>query len=288
MAACIAGAHARMSIEASSADFLKAAKLVDIQGLKLELIVKGDGGSPLLFLHGMDGVEGCSRIIDLLARDFTVYAPSHPGFGASELPRAFSTIDDLAYFYLDLLDHFDLRNVTVVGFSLGGWIAAEILVKDVSRVSRLVLGAPLGLRTAERRMSQVTDLFTLDPKEVDATLQVTPAAPSNLAALPEAVLERMARNAEAVCLFGWSPYLYNPKLHLRLHRIKAPTVLLWGEEDRLAPLEYARGFVAELKQARFETLPACGHRIYVDSPDVAAARIVNFATSGQEELGSLQ
>jgi len=131
-----------MTTEASAADFLQAAKVVEIQGLKLELVVKGQG-APLLLLHGMDGVEGCARIIDLLARDFTVYAPSHPGFGASELPRAFSTIDDLAYFYLDLLDHFDLQNVTVVGFSLGGWIAAEILVKDASRVSRLVLGAPL-------------------------------------------------------------------------------------------------------------------------------------------------
>ena len=266
-----------MSTEAA-ADFLQAAQLVDIQGVKLELIKKGQG-TPLLFLHGMDGVEGCSRIIDLLARDFTVYAPSHPGFGASELPRAYSTVDDLAYFYLDLLEHFDLRNVTVVGFSLGGWIAAEMLVKDASRVSRLVLGAPLGLRTAERRKSQVTDLFTLDPKEVDATLQVTPTTKSpNPGALPEPVLERIARNAEAVCLFGWSPYLYNPKLHLRLHRIKAPTVLLWGEDDRLAPLEYAKSFTAKLKQAQLETLPACGHRIYVDSPDVAASRIVHFAT----------
>jgi len=266
-----------MSTEASTADFLKAAERVEIQGLKLELIVKG-AGSPLLFLHGMDGVEGCSRIIDLLARDFTVYAPSHPGFGASELPRAFSTIDDLAYFYLDLLDHFDLRGVTVVGFSLGGWIAAEILVKDTSRVSRLVLGAPLGLRTAEGRVRQVADIFMLHSKEVAAAMQLTPTADNvPLAELPEAMLERIARIAEAVCLFGWSPYLYNPKLHLRLHRIKVPTVLLWGEQDRLAPLDYAKSFIAGLGQARLETLEACGHRIYVDRPEAAAARIVNFA-----------
>jgi pimeloyl-ACP methyl ester carboxylesterase len=268
-----------MSIEASPADFLQQAKLVDIQGLKLELIVKGEG-APLLFLHGMDGVEGCARIIDLLARDFTVYAPSHPGFGVSELPRSFSTIDDLAYFYLDLLEHFDLRDVTVVGFSLGGWIAAETLVKDASRVSKLVLGAPLGLRTGERRTTHVTDLFMLDPKEVEATMQVSAASKNvNLAALPEPMLERIARNAESVCLFGWSPYLYNPKLHLRLHRIKVPTVLLWGEDDRLAPLEYAKSFAAKLTQGRLETLEACGHRIYADCPEAVAARIVTFASA---------
>ena len=266
-----------MSTEASPADFLNEAQIVDVQALKLELIVKGKV-APLLFLHGIDGVQRCARVIELLARDFTVFAPSHPGFGASELPRSFSTIDDLAYFYLDLLDHFDLRDVTVVGFSLGGWIAAEILVKDASRVSKLVLGAPLGLRTAEKRAMHVTDLFMLDPKEMDATMQATPSSKNvNLAALPERTLERIARNAEAVCLFGWSPYLYNPKLHLRLHRIKLPTVVLWGEDVRLAPLGYAKNFAAKLAQGRLETLPACGHRIYVDRPDVAAARIVNFA-----------
>ena len=266
-----------MNAQVAPADFLDDAELVEIQGLKLELVVKGEG-APLLFLHGMDGVEGCSRIIDLLARDFTVYAPSHPGFGASELPRAFSTIDDLAYIYLDLLEHIDLRNVTVVGFSLGGWLAAEILVYNASRVAGLVLGAPRGLRNAERRVTHVADLFMLDPKEVDAAMQVTPASKNvNLAALPERTLERIARNAEAVCLFGWSPYLCNPKLHLRLHRIKVPTLLLWGEDDRLAPLAYARNFAATLKQVRFETLAACGHRIYVDCPEAAAARIAGFA-----------
>jgi pimeloyl-ACP methyl ester carboxylesterase len=274
-----------MNAELSPADFLIEAKLVDVPlndgALKLELIVKGEG-APLLFLHGMDGVESCSRIIDLLARDFTVYAPSHPGFGASELPRSFSTIDDLAYFYLDLLEHLQLRDVTVVGFSLGGWIAAEILVKDSSRVAKLILGAPLGLRTADRRAMHVTDIFMIDPRQTDATLQVTPPAKNvNLAALPEPALERIARNAEAVSLFGWSPYLYNPKLQLRLHRIKVPTVLLWGENDRLAPLDYANRFAAQLKQARLETFARCGHRIYVDCPEAAAATIVNFAPTAR-------
>jgi pimeloyl-ACP methyl ester carboxylesterase len=123
-------------------------------------------------------------------------------------------------------------------------------------------------------------MFMLNPKDMDATMQVTSAAkPTNLASLPERTLERIARNAEAVCLFGWSPYLYNPKLHLRLHRIKVPTVLLWGEDDRFAPLGYAKRFAAQLREGRLETLTACGHRIYVDRPEVAAARIVSFAPS---------
>src|SRR4029453_13055322 len=96
----------RMNAEALPADFLDEAQLVEIQGLKLELVIKGKG-APVLLLHGMDGLEKCDRVVNLLARNFKVYAPSHPGFGASELPRAYNSIDDLAYFYLDLLDHYD-------------------------------------------------------------------------------------------------------------------------------------------------------------------------------------
>lgn len=264
-----------MSTE-SPTDFLDDAQIIEVSGVKLELIVKGTG-APLLFLHGMDGVEACARLIECLAKDFTVYAPSHPGFGVSELPRAFSSVDDLAYFYLDLLDQLDLKDVAIAGFSLGGWIAAEILVKDDQRANSLILGAPFGLRTAEGRESHVTDLFMLNPKELDAWLQVTPATDGqDLSGLPEAKLERIARNAEAVSLFGWSPYLYNPKLHLRLHRIKVPTLLLWGEEDRLAPLDYGRKYAAAMAHAELETLSACGHRIYRDRPEAAAASILKF------------
>ena len=224
----------------------------------------------------MDGVEGSAALIDLLAQKFTVYAPSHPGFGASDLPRHFSTVDDLSYFYLDFMEAFGLTDVTLVGFSFGGWVAAEMLVKDASRISRAVLGAPLGLPTADRREQIVTDIFMLDRSEAEAHLQFTPAPLKDASALSEQELGRRARNAEAVTLYGWSPYLYNPKLKQRLHRIKLPTLVLWGEEDRLAPTAYGDGFVTNIANATFETIPSCGHRIYTDTPEAAAERIVNF------------
>ena len=171
----------------------------------------------------------------------------------------------------------DRQRVKSVRLADGTLCPADLVVLAVGALPNGELGAPLGLRTAERRGRQVADIFMLSPKEVAAAMQVSSSSDKPLAELPESMLERIARNAEAVCLFGWSPYLYNPKLHLRLHRIKVPTVLLWGEQDRLAPLDYARSFVAGLGQARLETLDACGHLIYVDCPEAAAARIVNFA-----------
>jgi pimeloyl-ACP methyl ester carboxylesterase len=237
------------------------------------MVTKGKG-PPLLYLHGMDGVEGSAALIDRLAETFTVYAPSHPGFGGSSLPANFSTVDDLGYFYLDLLDQLNLKDVTVAGFSLGGWVAAEMLVKDCSRVSRVVLGAPLGLPTGERKKRIVTDFFMLPAREAQQLMQVKPIADTKPS---EAELERTLRNAEAVSIYGWSPYLNNPKLRQRLHRIKAPTLVLWGADDKLAPATtYGADYAKALNAASFETIVQCGHRIYVDQPEAAAKAIVSF------------
>lgn len=255
-------------------DLIAHAKFLDVNGVKIELATSGKG-PPLLFLHGMDGVEGATGLIRLLAENFEVFAPSHPGFGGSELPTAFSTVDDLSYFYLDLMDELGLRSAVVAGFSFGGWIAAEMLVKDSSRASKLVLGAPFGLPTADRRQARVADIFMIDPRELTARMQVTPEKKRDQGG--DAALERSVRNADSVSLFGWSPYMHNPKLPQRLHRLKAPTLVIWGEQDAIAPAEYGKAYAAALPNASFKTIPKCGHRIYVDRPDAAAQNIRKFA-----------
>src|SRR5215475_14774688 len=116
-----------------------------VNGIRLEVVEKGRG-RPLLFLHPGIGLDPNAPIIDKLAERARVIAPSHPGFGGSEQPRAFTTVDDLAYFYLDLLDELDLKDAAVVGVSLGGWIAAEMAVKSTQRISRLVLANAVGIK----------------------------------------------------------------------------------------------------------------------------------------------
>lgn len=265
-----------MGSEAPIADLLSHARTIDVRGVSMEMVVKGKG-PPLLLLHGMDGVEGAAALIDALAQNYEVYAPSHPGFGASALPSGATTVDDIAYTYLDLLELLDLRDVVVAGFSFGGWLAAEILVKDCSRAARVVLGAPLGLRTGDRRTRRVADIFVLDEREKEARMQHTKAAPIAVAELSDTALERKMRNTEALSRFGWSPYLYNPKLAQRLHRINAPVLMLWGEEDQIAPIAYGKDYASSLAAASFEAIPQCGHRIYVDQPAAAAQHIHAFA-----------
>ena len=140
--------------------------LTDIAGVRIELIKRGTG-RPLLLLHPAIGIKSADRAIEELARSFTVIAPSHPGFGRSELPRAMTTVDDLAYFYLDVMDALDLRDVVLAGVSFGGWIAAEIAIKSTERLSHLVLADAVGIKLGDREQRDIVDIFTTKQSEVD-------------------------------------------------------------------------------------------------------------------------
>ena len=97
-----------------------------------------------------EGIDPAAPVLNALAKGGRVIAPTHPGFGASELPKGMSSIDDLSYFYLDLIEQLDLRDVLLVGVGIGGWLACEIAVKTTERIERLVLGNPLGIKVGDR------------------------------------------------------------------------------------------------------------------------------------------
>src|SRR5258707_13287853 len=106
-------------------------------------------------------MHGSGRFIELLAREAQVIAPSHPGFGHSELPKGMSTVDDMSYFYLDLIESLDLRDLVFVGASFGGWIAAEIATKTRERLSRLVLIGAVRAKIGARDDSDIVDILAI-------------------------------------------------------------------------------------------------------------------------------
>src|SRR5262245_35894052 len=128
-----------------------SAAAITVNGINVEAIEKGRG-RPLLFLHPGIGLDRNAPVIDKLAEQARVIAPSHPGFGNSEQPKSFTTVDDLAYFYLDLIDQLDLKNTIVVGVSLGAWIAAEIAIKSTARLSQPLLANAVGSMAVARAM----------------------------------------------------------------------------------------------------------------------------------------
>jgi len=253
---------------------------LDVLGTEIEMFTAGSG-APLLFLHGLDGIEGAASVLRALSGDFTVYAPSHPGFGGSGRPAGMDRVDDLGYFYLELLDRLSITRPVVVGTSFGGWVAAETLTKEPGRASQLVLVSPLGLPTANRREQHVADIFMLSRQELGERMQAGPPPPESnmgvLTKLPLGHIQRLMRNDEAASLYGWTPYMANPKLPDRLHRITAPTLVVWGAEDAIVGPGYRAAWRTALPQAAVETVPDAGHRVHADQPDRLASRIAAFA-----------
>lgn len=254
--------------------------MIDVLGTEVELFTAGSG-APLLFLHGIDGVEGAAALLRALARDFTVHAPSHPGFGNSARPERLNRVDDLGYFHLDVMDRLGLDRPVAVGASFGGWVAAETFTKEPARAAQLVLISPLGLPTADRREQQVADIFMLSRQELGARMQLGAPGPGSdmaaLAKLPEESIRRLMRNDEAASLYGWTPYMSNPKLADRLHRIARPTLVVWGEEDAIVSPAYREAWREALPQAEVESFAEAGHRVHADQPEKLAARIAAFA-----------
>ncbi|MDT8760200.1 alpha/beta hydrolase [Sphingomonas psychrotolerans] len=254
--------------------------MLDVLGTQVELFTAGSG-APLLFLHGLDGVEGAAALLEALAEDFSVYAPTHPGFGNSARPARLNRVDDLGYFTLDVMDALGLASPSVVGVSFGAWVAAETFTKEPARAAQLVLASPLGLPTADRREQHVADIFMLSRQELGRRMQLGAPGPGSdmgvLTRLPEPQIRRLMRNDEAASLYGWTPYMANPKLADRLHRLTSPSLVLWGAEDALVGAPYRDAWHAALPQADVETVAGAGHRIHADQPGKFAARIAAFA-----------
>jgi pimeloyl-ACP methyl ester carboxylesterase len=257
-----------------------SAAAITVNGIKVEAIEKGRG-RPLLFLHPGIGLDRNAPVIDKLAEHARVIAPSHPGFGNSEQPKAFTTIDDLAYFYLDLLDELDLKDTVVVGVSLGAWIAAEIAIKSTARLSHLVLANAVGIKVGARDTRDIVDIFAITEPELNKLAYFDPKlAERDYKAMAEADVRIVARNREASARYGWSPYMHDPKLKSRLHRIRIPTLFVWGAADRILTEDYGRAYCAAIPGARFETIARAGHYPHVEQPDAFVRAIFAF-TQGQ-------
>ncbi len=244
---------------------------------KVELRSAGEGQT-FLFLHPGEGLIGASRFLEMLAGRAHVLVPSHPGFGQSELPRSLSTVDDLSYVYLDLLDQLDLRDVVLVGASFGGWIAAEMAVKNTQRLSRVVLIDSLGIKIRDRDARDIADMHAMGRDALAAHLYADPDKnrPDFMNGPPE-LAESYARDRESFTYFGWQPYMHNPKLHGRLRRIDVPTLVLWGEADKIVSPDYGRAFAQAIPDARFELIGRAGHMSHVENPDVVAREVLGFA-----------
>jgi pimeloyl-ACP methyl ester carboxylesterase len=248
----------------------------------LELFEQGSGPRALLALHGMLELPGWTDYHRLLADRFRVIAPSHPGFGGSTRPAWLDSVDDLALCYLELIDQLRLDRPIVLGHSFGGWIAAEMAIRCPRSLGGLVLVDAVGIRPSADPFGppggSIADWLVLEPEDLRARAWHDPATGARLKlpgedATTDEELTAILTNRQAATVYGWRPFFYNPRLPHWLHRITAPTLVVWGRHDGVVPLSVGQAYAQAIPGARLEVLDGAAHLPHLELPD-AFARLV--------------
>ena len=251
---------------------------VEAAGIKLQLI-KGGTGEPLLILHGELGHPGWLRFHESLAQHHTLYIPSHPGFGKSERLDWIANMRDMAGWYLDALDDLAVGRVNAMGFSLGGWLAAEMATMCPTQFKKLVLVGATGIKPPS---GQIYDMFLevakefiktsyLKPDQTPEFPQICPEQPT-----PDQV-EAWEVAREEACRLGWRPYMHYPSLPHLLHRLrKLPTLIVWGRQDAIVPVSAAEVYHASIPGSQLVILDNCGHHPEVEQSDEFVQRVQAF------------
>lgn len=235
-------------------------------------------GPPLVYLHSFQGPDPWPPAIAGLTDTFTVHVPTHPGFAGCDGLEALDDCVDLALYYDELLGALGLEAAHLVGHFFGGLIAAEVAAIAPRRARKLVLVSPTGLWLDE---APLPDFFAMPVEELHPLLWAAPDSPAARAAAPlpatpeaqaAAHLDRI-RNLAAVGKFLWP--IPDKGLRKRAHRITAPTLLLWGDQDRLNPPAYAQAFARLIRGARLTALPA-GHMVLWEQAEACREHLTRF------------
>jgi pimeloyl-ACP methyl ester carboxylesterase len=246
---------------------------IDVGGLRVAYRRNGQGPTTL-YLHGAGLTRMWLPFYDNLSQSLDLIAPEHPGYGETAMPEWLDGFDDLVIHYDALLDALELDRVHVVGYSLGGWIAAEIAVFHPRRLESLTLITPIGLRIPGKPLA---DLFAMDPETLFATFFNDPTnAPQilpDLESLDE--IEHQFGEAATLARLAWNPR-FDPKLERRLERVACPTLVVRAEHDRVVPQELADRYAELIDGARVETVPGTGHGLIVEQPEKTADVISTF------------
>jgi pimeloyl-ACP methyl ester carboxylesterase len=257
-------------------------RMVSIRSGKFRVqLVEGGSGDNLLYLHGAGGFTGWAPFLDRLAQHYHVYAPAHPGVAHSEGLEHLDDLWDLVLFYEELIQDLGLQQTYVVGHSYGGMLAAELAAHRPERVRRLVLVDSLGLWLDD---TPVADFFILTPTErsqllwYNSTSEVARAylaQPEDPTARMEAQLDR-TQTLSAVGKFIWP--IPDRGLTKRAHRITMPTLLLWGDADKVVPPVYGAAFQKLLPHATLRIIQECGHLPQLECPDEFIDAVQGFLT----------
>ena len=226
-------------------------------------IIQGGSGDPLLVLHDELGQIAPLRYAESLAQDFTLHMPAHPGFGITDRLEWIMSVRDLASWYLRVIEELELGRVNVLGFSLGGWLAAEMACQSPQIINKMALVAPMGIKPPT---GEILDMFLIVAREyMEESFLNADSTPEYLTAYPEEPspeqTELWEQSREESARLTWRPYMYHAALpHLLGRLIDLPTLLVWGEQDGIIPLSAGEAYREAIRGSQLETIPNCGHR----------------------------
>ena len=250
---------------------------VTLGKVDLQVVRKGSGPQ-ILMLHGGGGPVAQAPFADRLAERFEIIQPIHPGFAGTPIPEHFDNLQDLIFLYLDLIDSLDLTQAILMGFSMGGWLAAEIAVMDTRRFAKLVLVDSVGIKPGGPFDRDIADVFALSPADLIRIIWHDPSKAPDPAAMTDEELQIIAANRVALGLYTWEPYMHNPKLPYRLHRIDIPTLLIWGESDGMVAPSYGEAFRGMIPGAKLVVIPEAGHSPQAEQPEAFLKHFLEFAS----------
>ena len=237
----------------------------------------GGAGPALVYLHGAGGVTADDPLLADLARTHTVYAPLIPGYGDSEECPEIRDMLDFTLHTWDVVAALGLTDPVLVGHSMGGMIAAEMAAIQPNDLSRLALISPAGLWDDDH---PIADLFATLPFEMPALLFHDAVAGAALLTAgrnvtdPNFLQTYLVNNARQLGMAGRILFPIPERgLQQRMYRIKARTVVIWGDSDRLIPPTYAHGFKKGIAGAELVSIPEAGHMVTLEKPTVVAEAI---------------
>lgn len=239
-------------------------------------IFRGGTGDPVVYLHSAMGEGAGALFLEDLAEERAVVAPVFPGFGASEGIESIEDMEDAVFHLLDVFDRLGLSSPAVVGLSLGGWMAAELAVRYPDRVSRLVLVNPAGLYLPGAEIKELfgrplrelaEDMFADQSHPMAQMMSQLDIMAASEVEIPFEVLRPLLQSMAATAKLAWDPYLHDPKLARRLHRVTSPTLIVRGVQDSLVPRAHAEAYTSGIPGARLVEIDDAAHLLPLEKPD---------------------
>ena len=248
-------------------------------GAEQLVVLKGGSGKPLLVLHEELGYPSWMRWNEALSERRTLLTPLYPGFGRTPRAEWIANIRDLGSFLARFVREQGLAPIEVIGFSLGGWLAAEMAAGDPNLFSKMVLVAPVGIRPPE---GDIMDMFTVPAlvylrESVRNAADVAEYAKLYDGGVSEAQYEAFEDARAETARLAWQPYMFNPSLpHLLEGTVKSPTLLVWGREDRVVPTSAAAVYQKSIKGSKLVTIDGAGHRPEIEKSDQFIKEVQSF------------